>query len=480
MSRRHEETVWVGVDIGTQSAKVGAYRSDGGTIFAASHPLAVASPAPGAMVQDPDSWWDATLHLLRRLTGEIGDSPVGAVGLSAHFPTFCMVDRAGRPRGDAILYGDTRAAGYVPVVADRLGVTLTGDEVTPRLMSLADDGRQPMAAMGQILGPAGLVALRLTGTAAIDPHSAYRWGGIRRPDGTGWDPAALTALGLRSTLLPPIAGFTDVIGKVKPAAAGLTGLDAGTPVVMGASDSLATMLGHGASRDGDLFIYYGSSGYAAHCTIDFGDAVRDPATIGADAPYRLLGVSVGSGVLVERLAAALTEPYDRLDRRAGRVPPGADGVLVVSLGHQGRDVPNVAILGLRPHHGSGHIWRGALESLGHQLWNMVPPCAESPAIAGGGGARSPLWRQILTDMTGRSQRYSPDGSATRGAALLAAVGAGRAWAEIESSWLQGDRHLTRPQMQRSRYRPARVLWEDTRERLRGVSAVATQDPTSSR
>jgi xylulokinase len=312
---------------------------------------------------------------------------------------------------------------------------LTGDEVGPRLVWLASIAASDMARARWALGPAGFVGLRLTGRAAIDPHSAARWGGLANEARNGWDAAILDALGIPLRLLPPILPPDFVLGDVTSSAATESGLQAGTPVVVGATDSFAAMLGSGLRKAGDAMIYYGGSGTLLLGTADFVTAVREPAVFGPASPYRLAAYALNSGGFVERARRELLggRPFAELDGEAAECPPGADGIFV--LPHvSGRMLPRpdpkarAAVVGLRLDHTRGHVWRAILESFGWVLMEAQRSGSIEAGwvVAGGGGARSPAWRQIMSDMTGWPQALAPDGATARGAALLAATGLGDA------------------------------------------------------
>ena len=70
-------------------------------------------------------------------------------------------------------------------------------------------------------------------------------------------------MGLDQAKLPPIYPSTAVIGRVTPEAASLTGLLAGTPVVIGGGDGACATVGAGAYRPGEAYTYIGSSSWLA-------------------------------------------------------------------------------------------------------------------------------------------------------------------------------------------------------------------------
>lgn len=425
-------SAWLGVDIGTAGVRVAAYDAEGRRLAEVSAARPPAFPTDGAMVHDPEAdWWGGTREATGAVVAELGGTKIVGAALAALFPAACLVDGDGQPLTDGLLYGDRRAAHEVAAVEDALGIRLTGDEVTPRLLWLRRAAPAAWQRAACVVGPAGYVALRLTGRVMIDPNSAARWGGIA--SGADWDDEALARLDVPRSMLPKVLAPTAVVGRVTPEASAATGLPAGTPVVAGASDSFAALLGSGVRGQGDAMIYYGSSGTLLIGTTPFGDAVIDADRFTSGAPFRLAAYAPNSGGFLDRVRTEMLggASFAELDGEAADVPPGANGVFVLPhvSGRMGsRPDPDArgAIVGLRLDHGRADIWRATLESFGWMLMDAQVRL-DGPldwVVAGGTGARSATWRGIFSDMTGLPQVTAPSDAGTRGAAFLAALATG--------------------------------------------------------
>ena len=79
--------------------------------------------------------------------------------------------------------------------------------------------------------------------------------------------------GITPDHVPPLRASHDVVGAVTGDAAAQTGLAAGTPVVAGCADHIASAFVAGASRDGDLVVKYGGAG---DIMLSTSRAVTDP------------------------------------------------------------------------------------------------------------------------------------------------------------------------------------------------------------
>ena len=97
-----------------------------------------------------------------------------------------------------------------------------------------------------------------------------------------------------------------------------------------------------------------------------------------------------------------------------------------------------ALVGLTASHTRGHVVRAVLEGVAFSLQDSFTIFARDGGAGqrvrlGGGGARSPLWRQIQADVYGHAvEIVEAEEGAAYGAALLAGVGAGR-WPSVDDA-----------------------------------------------
>jgi xylulokinase len=128
--------------------------------------------------------------------------------------------------------------------------------------------------------------------------------------------------------------------------------------------------------------------------------------------------------------------FEELVAEAGTVPAGCDGLIFLPY-LSGERTPHPdpmargAFIGLTTRHNLGHLVRAVLEGVAFGLRDgldlMIAAGVERPSEirASGGGTRSPLWCQILSDvLEARIVKVGTDEGAAYGAGLLAAVGAG--------------------------------------------------------
>jgi xylulokinase len=257
----------------------------------------------------------------------------------------------------------------------------------------------------------------------------------------------LSLLGIDGALLGRVYESPEITGKVTAAAAKLTGLKEGTIVAGGAGDNAAAAVGTGTVRDGSAFTTIGTSGVVyAHTS----KPVIDPKgrihtfCCAVPAAWHVMGVAQSSGLSLQwfrnQLCAAETEaarqlavdPYELMNREAERIPIGADRLIYLPY-LMGERTPHLdpnargVFFGLSNMHTRSHMLRAVMEGVAYSLRDSMEIIRSAGIIPDkmlicGGGARSPLWRQMLADLYGTpvATLTSNEGPAL-GVAILAGV-----------------------------------------------------------
>ncbi len=265
-----------------------------------------------------------------------------------------------------------------------------------------------------------------------------------------WSDEMLEAVGVPRQWLPEVTESPVVSARVSAAAAGQTGLLAGTPVVGGGGDQAAQAVGTGIVTEGIVSATIGTSGvvFAASDAYRVEPQGRLHAFCHAvPGMWHLMGVMLSAGGSfrwyrdalgdLEQAQAGETgrDPYDLLTEAAAQVPAGCEGLLFLPYLSGERTPypdPNArgVFFGLTLRHGKAHLTRAVLEGVTYGLRDSLELMRDlglsvQQVRASGGGARSPLWRQILADVFGTEiVTVNVTEGAAYGAALLAAVGAG--------------------------------------------------------
>src|SRR6185437_13752248 len=163
--------------------------------------------------------------------------------------------------------------------------------------------------------------------------------------------------------------------------------------------------------------------------------------------WHVMGVTQAAGVSFRWFRDLLRDShdvsYDELTREAATVPPGSDGVLWAPY-LMGERTPHLdpnargTLTGLAASHTRRHVTRAILEGVAFSLKDTFSLFQEMKVPVrnirlGGGGARSPLWRQIQADVYEHEvEILAAEEGAAYGAALLAGVGA-KFWASVDEA-----------------------------------------------
>jgi xylulokinase len=308
-----------------------------------------------------------------------------------------------------------------------------------------------------VMLPKDYVRFRLTGERATDMADAS---GTLMLDVAHrrWSDQVLQAAGIEESLLPRLFESPEVCGRVSAAGAAATGLQQGTPVVAGAGDQAAGAVGMGIVAPGAVSATIGTSGVVFAAT---DRPSLDPKgrlhTFCHAVPGRwhVMGVTQSAGLSLrwfrDRFGACGSnsnsedrrDPYECLTAEAAAVPPGSDGLLWAPY-LMGERTPHLdpnaraALIGLTASHTRGHVVRAILEGVAFSLRDSFTLFAEMGVPVrnirlGGGGARSPLWRQIQADVYGHEvEILEAEEGAAYGAAILAGVGAGL-WSSVDKA-----------------------------------------------
>jgi sugar (pentulose or hexulose) kinase len=416
----------IGVDCGTQSAKVVVYDASGTAVARGQQVLRpMERPRHGVVFHPDDDLWTSIAAASRQAMAAFTGDPAAIV-----------------------------AVGICPIRCNKAFLRADGSLVEPVISWMDDRAYQPYLPddpeCAYATTSSGYVAHRFTGefkdTAAnnillqwpIDPQT-WRWSD---------DPALYDSFGVRREHLFDLQLPGEIIGGVTTEAAATTGIPAGIPVVQTANDKAVEMLGSGSLGESTALVSLGTYIAAMVHGHEYHGAPTSFWTNFASVPHRYLyesnGVRRGMWTLTWFLDLLGPEVADRaaslgmsreqyLEREAAAVPAGSEGLMTVLDWLATTDKPfrKGMMLGFDARHSRGHVYRSILEAIALTMKHHVDAMCDELAITlteivvSGGGSNSPLFMQIFADVFGITASRSVDGGgASLGSAMCAAAAAG--------------------------------------------------------
>ncbi|MGA8313843.1 MAG: xylulokinase [Terriglobales bacterium] len=459
----------LGVDVGTGGTRAVVISERGQILASATEEhQPFASPEIGWAEQHPEDWWRACGIAVRKAlaSAALPAEQIACVGFSGQMHGAVMLDAADEVVRPALIWCDVRTEKQGRELTEKIGaqalIRLTCNPALPnftltKFLWVRDREPENWKRVRSVMLPKDYVRFRLTGEKATDMADAS---GTLMLDVAHrrWSDEVLQAAGIEKSLLPQLFESPEVCGKVSAAGAAATGLQPGTPVVAGAGDQAAGAVGMGIVAPGAVSATIGTSGVVFAAT---DRPSLDPKgrlhTFCHAVPGRwhVMGVTQAAGLSLrwfrDRFGAGGNaggsedgrDPYDRLITEAAAVPPGSDGLLWAPY-LMGERTPHLdpnaraALIGLTASHIRGHVVRAILEGVAFSLRDSFTLFAEMGVPVrnirlGGGGARSPLWRQIQADVYGHEvEILEAEEGAAYGAAILAGVGAGL-WSSVDNA-----------------------------------------------
>ena len=302
----------IAADFGTSGVKIAALDRGLSPLATATRPYPLSLPAPDQAEQQPEDWWSALAAGIGDLAVEIPDLAARASALvfCAQMCGVIPVEQSGRPLRPAIVWLDKRAGslsramnGGFPSLAgyrlDKLyawtriangAPSHNGMDPPAKMLWLKRNEPDVWDATARFLDVKDWLLHRATGHFVTTADSAnLTWMMDTRPGREGWSPDLAGRLGIPLDRLPEIVDGTCTVGGLLPQAGTELGLAAGLPVIAGAGDVGATAIGSGATSDGELHAYAGTSawlsGFFPSRRIDI---FHSYATISSSVGYRPL------------------------------------------------------------------------------------------------------------------------------------------------------------------------------------------------
>ena len=435
----------LGIDFGGGASKATLLSEDGVICATNTTEYETLYPKPGYAEQNPDDWVKATCENIKGVLeqSEVAPDDICAISLDAATHTAVIMDGDFNVIRPAIYWTDTRSVEEVSYLKENYSkiieeqVLHKADTIwsLPELLWIKNNEPENWVKTKKILFAKDYVRHQLTGDYVTDYIEAE--GSMMFDTNTmQWSKELCGILGIDTEMMPEIVKPTDIVGRITNEASKLTGLCAGTPVLCGTTDTVMEVFASGAVSKGQMTLKLATAGRICVVTdkpypdinlINYShiiDGMFYPgtATKSCAASYRWFRDTFG-------------EDYTELDKQAESVSIGADG-LVFHPYLNGELTPyanpNLCadFVGVRASHTKAHFARAVLEGVVMSmldcklaLESLNIEHQNSAAIIGGGG-KSPLWRQMVSDALGLKLVEMKYADSSFGSAMLAGIAVG--------------------------------------------------------
>ena len=447
----------LGLDVSTTATKAVIVNETGAVVGAAAQEYGFDTPRPLWCEQDPALFWEGTKASVRMAAAaaRIDSQNIEAIGLTGQMHGLVLLNGKGQVLRPCILWNDQRTGDQCAAIRERVGferlLALTGNDAltgftAPKILWVQEQEPEVWAQARHILLPKDYVRWQLSGECATD-----------MADGSGtllldiqqrrWSEEMLEALAIPSAHMPQAVEGTAVSARLSAAAARELDLRPGLPIAGGGGDQAAQAVGVGAVQEGLAAITVGTSGvvFAALSRPRVEPQGRLHAFCHAVPDrWHFMGVMLSAAGSLRwfRDTFAPGRDFGDLVADAEQIPAGCEGLTFLPY-LTGERTPHPdplargAFVGLTVRHTLPHLTRAVLEGVacglkdGYDLMLAAGLPELTKVRISGGGAQSPLWRQILADVLDQELATVEEGEgAAFGAAILGGV-AGGIWTEVD-------------------------------------------------
>jgi len=453
----------IAYDLGTGGLKASIHNEEGLILESAFEPYKTYFKDMIYQEQMPDDWWNAVVLTTRQLVMKSGVevSDITCLAISGHSLGTVPVDKDGNLLQDKTpIWSDMRAKkqarAFFGCYDFKKWYMTTGNGFPRDLYTvfkikwLEENEPELFKKTYKFLGTKDYLNLKLTGQMLTD-HSYASGSGVYNLRANAYDDEIILAVGLNRDVLPEIVSSAQVIGTLTKEAASALGLSVSTKVVSGGVDNSCMALGAGCFDEGSVYLSFGTSAWIALSSDEpVLDADKYPFVFAHCVPGQYTSAVssfTAAGALnwaKERICADLSEQaekrgkeiFELIEEHAANSPAGANKLIFnpnLLGGSAFEESPFIrgGFAGLVMSHTRDDMLRSVMEGVAMNLavvFELLQSLTDvsDELLLVGGGSKSPLWRQIITDVFNtRTKKTTVDqNAASLGAASLALVGTG--------------------------------------------------------
>ncbi len=433
---------FLGIDLGTSAVKLLLMDENGEVQKVVSREYPLYMPKEGWSEQEPADWWEQTKSALQEITQAVPSEEIKAVSFSGQMHGLVVLDEKDQVIRPAILWNDQRTQAECDTLNQKnllehvANAALTGF-TAPKLLWMKNNEPDLYQRIKKIMLPKDYLAYKLSGVHATDysDASGMLLLGVKNKK---WSSYMLDLLELLPCTLPSLHESFSPIGTISPQAAAETGLSTETKVVIGGGDQAVGAVGTGTVVKNLCSLSLGTSGVVFVASDQF-QVDYEPSAIHsfchANGGYHMMGVTLAAAGSTKWWFEEIlnTKEFDKEQANIDLSKPSKVFYLPYLSGertpHNDPEARGV-FYGMTMGTKREDMTRAVLEGVAFSLKDILEivkklgtPVQKARII--GGGAKSPLWCQLMADILDLEvERINADEGPAFGAAILAAVGYG--------------------------------------------------------
>lgn len=437
--------LYIGVDLGTSAVKLLLMNEAGHIEKIVSREYPLSFPHSGWSEQNPYDWYDKTLDGLKELLSECDKSLVDGISFGGQMHGLVTLDAQDEVVRPAILWNDGRTTEETAYLNEQIGrERLTGYTANiafagftaPKILWMQKNEPDLWAKVKKIMLPKDYLAYRLSGTFCTDYSDAS---GMLLMDVKNkcWSKEMMEICHVSREQLPDLHESFEVVGTLKKEIASELGVPETVKVIAGAGDNAAAAVGTGTVGANHCNLSLGTSGTLFVSSDKFGvdehNALHSFAH--ADGGYHLMGCMLSAASCNKWWMDEILKTKDYAGEQKGIQTLGENQVFYLPYLMGERSPHNnpdarAMFVGMSMDTTREDMTLAVLEGVAFGLRDSLEVARslgiriDSSRICGG-GAKSPLWRQIIAAvMDVKLEIIESEEGPGYGAAILAAVGCG--------------------------------------------------------
>ena len=447
--------LYVGIDLGTSAVKLLLMDGAGKIQKIVSKEYPLYFPHPGWSEQNPEDWYEKSIEGLKELLSGCDKSQVAGISFGGQMHGLVILDKDDQVIRPAILWNDGRTGEETDYLNQVIGkdklsaytanIAFAGF-TAPKILWVKKHEPENFARIEKLMLPKDYLAYRLSGTFCTDVSDAS---GMLLFDveHKRWSKEMMEICGVKESQLAEIFESYETVGTLKPELAAELGLSENVKIAAGAGDNAAAAVGTGTVGDGACNISLGTSGTIFISSEKFGvdehNALHSFAH--ADGHYQLMGCMLSAASCnkwwMDEILRTRDYSGEQKDIEVKELGKNHVFFLPYLMGERSpHNDPNVrgTFIGMSMDTTREELTQAVLEGVVFGLRDSFE-VAKSLGIQidrtkiCGGGAKSPLWRQMVADILNiRVDIPESEEGPAMGGAMLAAVACGE-YASVEEA-----------------------------------------------